>query len=183
VLAAQALLHAASAEVGVATAAMLPSIALTASYGREGTLPGNLFAAGGGIWGVAASIAAPVFEGGTLYYRRQAAQAQFEAAQANYRQVVLAAFAQVADALRALDHDALTVDAQDRARQAARDLLSEVQANYRAGTAGYLQVLVANAQFEQATIGYIQAHTQRLQDTVALFLALGGGWGRESASR
>jgi len=89
----------------------------------------------------------------------------------------------VADALRALDHDALTVDAQDRARQAARDLLSEVQANYRAGTAGYLQVLVANAQFEQATIGYIQAHTQRLQDTVALFLALGGGWGRESASR
>ncbi len=46
----------------------------------------------------------------------------------------------------------------------------------QAGTAGYLQVLVADAQFHQADIGYLQARTQRLQDTVALFLALGGGW-------
>ncbi|MBV8273444.1 MAG: efflux transporter outer membrane subunit [Cupriavidus sp.] len=183
VLAAQALVHVAAAEVGVATAAMLPSIQLSASYGREATLPGNLFAAGGGIWGVAASVAAPIFEGGTLFYRRRAAQEQYEAAQANYRQVVLAAFAQVADALRALDHDAVAVDAQDRARQAARELMTEVQANYVAGTAGYLQVLVANAQFEQASIGYIQAHTQRLQDTVALFLALGGGWDGPPQSR
>ncbi|WER50629.1 efflux transporter outer membrane subunit [Cupriavidus sp. WKF15] len=176
VLAAQAELHVAAANVGVATAAMLPSIALSATYGREGTQPGALFAAGGGIWGMAAAAFAPVFQGGTLYYGRRAALAQFEAAQANYRQVVLAAFAQVADALRALEHDALTVDAQDRARQAALQLMSEVQANYRAGTTGYLQVLVANAQYQQASIGYIQARAQRLQDTVALFLALGGAW-------
>uniref|UniRef100_UPI003F499C09 efflux transporter outer membrane subunit n=1 Tax=Cupriavidus yeoncheonensis TaxID=1462994 RepID=UPI003F499C09 len=176
VLAAQAELHVAAAKVGVATAAMLPSIALSASYGREGLQPGALFAAAGGVWGVAAAAFAPVFQGGTLYFGRRAAQAQFEAAQANYRQVVLAAFAQVADALRALEHDALTVDAQDRAREAARQLMSEVQANYRAGTAGYLQLLVANAQYQQASLGYIQARTQRLQDTVALFLALGGAW-------
>jgi len=181
VLAAEAQLHVASAEVGVATAAMLPSIVLSASYGREGTRPERLFQAGSGIWGVAAGITAPVFEGGSLYFRRRAALAQFEAAQANYRQVVLAAFAQVADALRALEHDALAVDAQDRARQAARQLLEELQANYQAGTAGYLQVLVANAQYQQASIGYLQARTQRLQDTVALFLALGGGWESDQA--
>lgn len=112
----------------------------------------------------------------TLYFRRRVALEQFAAAQANYRQVVLAAFAQVADALRALEHDALAVDAQHRSRQAARQLMDELQANYRAGTAGYLQVLIANAQYQQANMGYLQARTQRLQDTVALFVALGGGW-------
>ncbi|QYY32794.1 efflux transporter outer membrane subunit [Cupriavidus pinatubonensis] len=183
VLAAQAELHVAAAQVGVATAAMLPNIVLSASYGREGVQPGSLLGAGGGVWGIAAAAFAPVFQGGTLYFRRRAAQAQFEAAQANYRQVVLAAFAQVADALRALEHDALTVDAQDRARQAAGELMTEVQANYRAGAAGYLQLLVANAQYQQATIGYIQAHTQRLQDTAALFLALGAGWEAASPAR
>lgn len=176
VLAAEAQLHTAAAGIGVATAAMLPSIALSASYGREGTWPGTLFQMGGGIWGVAASVAAPLFEGGTLYFRRRAALDQFAAAQANYRQVVLAAFAQVADALRALEDDALAVDAQYRSRQAARQLVDELQANYRAGTAGYLQVLIANAQYQQASIGYLQARTQPLQDTVALFVALGGGW-------
>jgi hypothetical protein len=51
-----------------------------------------------------------------------------------------------------------------------------VQANYRAGVANYLQVLIANAQYHQAKIGYVQASALRLQDTVALFVALGGGW-------
>lgn len=175
VLAAEAQLHIASAEIGVATAAMLPSIALSANYGREGARAGSLFLAGGGIWGVAATVAAPVFEGGTLYFRRRAALEQFGATQANYRQVVLGAFTQVADALRALEHDALAVDAQQRARQAAWQL-KELQANYQAGTAGYLQVLIANAQYQQASIGYLQARTQRLQDTVVLLVALGGGW-------
>lgn len=176
VLVAEAELHVASAEVGVATAAMLPGIALSASYGREGRNPAALFQAGSGVWGVAAGVTAPLFQGGTLYYGREAALARLAAAEAGYRQVVLAAFAQVADAMRALEHDALVVEAQARARQAARELMDELRAGYQAGTASYLQVLVANAQYEQASIGYLQARTQRLQDTVALFLALGGDW-------
>ncbi|GAB7540612.1 hypothetical protein [Cupriavidus sp. 8B] len=61
------------------------------------------------------------------------------------------------------------------------NVLQELQANFQAGTAGYLQVLVADAQYQQADIGYLQARTQRLQNTVALFLALGGGWDASAA--
>jgi outer membrane protein TolC len=95
---------------------------------------------------------------------------------ANYRQSVLSAFAQVADTLRALEHDAQTVQAEAKALEASEHVLRIVKANYEAGVAGYLQILVANDQYHQARIAYLQAHAQRLQDTVALFIALGGGW-------
>lgn len=179
VLTAQARLHVASAEVGVATAAMLPSITLTAAYGRESNQVARLFGGQAGTWSVGANLLAPVFQGGSLYYRREAATAALQAAVADYRQVVLSAFEQVADALRALEHDAAQVDAQARAQEAARIALEELQADYRAGTASYLQVLSADTQYQQAALGYLQARTQRLQDTVALFLALGGGWRNE----
>ncbi|MGE8369015.1 efflux transporter outer membrane subunit [Cupriavidus sp.] len=176
VLLAEAQLHVASADVGVATAAMFPAVTLSAGYGRDSLQIGSLFGGNSAVWGLGAGIAAPLFHGGELYYRRQAAVAQWEAAQAGYRQVVLAAFGQVADALRALEHDGELVAATRQARDLAFEALQELQANFQAGTAGYLQVLVANAQYHQADIGYLQARTQRLQDTVALFLALGGGW-------
>ncbi|MGO4813427.1 efflux transporter outer membrane subunit [Cupriavidus sp. 2MCAB6] len=176
VLLAEAQLHAASAEVGVATAAMFPAITLSAGYGRDSLQIGSLFGGNSAVWSLGAGITAPLFHGGGLYYRRQAAVAQWDAAQAGYRQVVLAAFGQVADALRALEHDGELVAATRQARDVAYEALQELQANFQAGTAGYLQVLVANAQYHQADIGYLQARTQRLQDTVALFLALGGGW-------
>ncbi|WP_458763917.1 efflux transporter outer membrane subunit [Cupriavidus basilensis] len=176
VLLAEAQLHVASAEVGVATAAMFPAITLSAGYGRESLEIGTLFGGSSAVWSLGAGLTAPLFHGGELYYRRQAALAQMEAAQAGYRQVVLAAFGQVADALRALEHDGELVEATRHGRDLAHEALQEILANFQGGTAGYLQVLVADAQFHQADIGYLQARTQRLQDTVALFLALGGGW-------
>jgi NodT family efflux transporter outer membrane factor (OMF) lipoprotein len=179
VLLAEAQLHVASAQVGVATAAMFPIITLSAGYGRDSLQIGSLFGGNSAVWSLGAGMTAPLFHGGELYYRRQAARAQLEAAQAGYRQVVLAAFGQVADALRALEHDGELVAATGQARNLAHEALQELQANFQAGTAGYLQVLVANAQYHQADIGYLQSRTQRLQDTVALFLALGGGWDAE----
>jgi outer membrane protein TolC len=95
---------------------------------------------------------------------------------ANYRQTVLAALAQLADTLDALQHDAQTLSAQSRALGAAAEALRLIDTNYRAGTVNYLQVLVADYQYQQTEIGYIQAMGQRLQDTAALFVALGGGW-------
>lgn len=181
VLLAEAQLHVASAEVGVATAAMFPAITLSAGYGRDSLQIGALFGGNSAVWSLGAGLTAPLFHGGELYYRRQAAVAQLEAAQAGYRQVVLAAFGQVADALRALEHDGELVAATGQARDLAHEALQELQANFQAGAAGYLQVLVADAQYHQADIGYLQARTQRLQDTVALFLALGGGWDASAA--
>jgi outer membrane protein TolC len=82
----------------------------------------------------------------------------------------------VADTLRALEHDAESVAAQGRALDAAADSLKLLQANYRAGLASYLQVLVADVQYHQASVALLQARAQRMQDTTALFVALGGGW-------
>jgi outer membrane protein TolC len=92
---------------------------------------------------------------------------------------VLGAFEQVADSLKALEHDAEALQAQVDAQRAAGEALNLLQANYRAGLVAYLDVLTADVQFHQATIAYLQAVAQRHQDTVALFVALGGGWWNE----
>jgi outer membrane protein TolC len=99
------------------------------------------------------------------------------------QRTVLAALAQVADTLRALAHDAELLAAEAESLSAAEGALSLLEDNFRAGTASYVQVLVADGQVQQARIGWVQAKAQRLQDTVALFVALGGGWPAESTDR
>ncbi len=176
ILAAEARLHAASARIGVATAALFPSFSLSAGYGAAGSSLGNLLGAAGRFWSIGPSIAAPLFNGGSLRAQRQSAIDAFDVQQADYRQTVLVAFGQVADALRALEHDAEALQAQAEARQAASDALTLLRANYRAGLVAYVDVLSAEVQLQVATIAYLQAVGQRHQDTVALFVALGGGW-------
>jgi len=179
ILASEAQLHSASANIGVATAAMFPSFTLSGSFGQASNTGSAFLQSGGTVWSLGADVTAPLFRGGTLWHQRKAAIQAYQAALANYRQSVLSAFEQVADTLRALQHDAETVDAQSRAMGAAAGALKLVQANYQAGLANYLQVLVADAQYHQASIAYLQARAQRFQDTVALFVALGGGWWSE----
>ncbi len=176
ILAAEAELHSASAEIGVATAALFPSFTLNGTYGTASNASRDLFKSNSGFWNLGANVAAPLFRGGTLWYGRQAAIDAYKLSLANYRQTVLSSFAQVADTLRALEHDAEAVQAQSQAVAASGKALRLVEANYRAGIATYLQVIIADGQYQQAKIGYIQAQAQRLQDTVALFVALGGGW-------
>lgn len=176
VLVAEATAHGASANIGVATAALLPSLTLTGSYSANSTSTGQLTAANGRAWDFGAGLTQPLFEGGTLWFRRKAALDQYHQAAALYRQVVLGAFAQVADTLRALEHDAAALRAQDEALASAREALHLVQANYAAGLDTYLDVLSADAFYHQALISELQAVAVRYQDTVALYVALGGGW-------
>jgi NodT family efflux transporter outer membrane factor (OMF) lipoprotein len=176
ILVAEATAHAASANVGVATAAMLPSLTLTADYSATSTTTAALFATNGRGWDFGANLAAPLFEGGTLWYRRKAALEQYRQAAALYRQVVLGAFGQVADTLRALEHDAAALAAEDAALRSATEALHLVDVNYRAGIATYLDVLAADGQYHQAMINDLQSAATRYQDTVALYVALGGGW-------
>jgi NodT family efflux transporter outer membrane factor (OMF) lipoprotein len=174
IIAAEAQLHSAGAEIGVATAALFPSFTLNGTYGQAGMSINSLFS--GNFWSVGADVSAPLFRGGTLWFKRKATQEGYKQSLAIYRQTVLAALAQVADALRALEHDAEVLHAQSQAVKTTEEMLRLLQANYQAGTVNYLLVLTANWQYQQARIGYIQARAQRLQDTVALFVALGGGW-------
>ncbi|MGD0961952.1 MAG: hypothetical protein ABSB19_19245 [Methylomonas sp.] len=90
------------------------------------------------------------------------------------------AFQQVADNLKALERDAETLTARLESPHAGGESLGPIDANYQAGLVNYLQVLTVNSQYRQARIAYLQILAQRFQDSVALFIALGGGWNTEN---
>jgi NodT family efflux transporter outer membrane factor (OMF) lipoprotein len=179
ILSAEAQMHVASANIGVATAAMFPSFSLNGTYGAAGSSFGNLSSANSRFWSIGPSVTTPVFQGTSLWFVRRAAIDAYHLSQANYRQAVLGAFEQVADSLKALEHDAEALQAQVEAQRATGEAVNLLQVNYRTGMAAYLDVLTADVQFHEATIAYLQAVAQRLQDTVVLFVALGGGWWSE----
>ncbi len=174
--AAEALLHRASAKVGVATANQYPQITLTGSYGSLTNVSGDWFRAGTSVWSYGLGLALPLFRGGQLTAQRRAAIAAYEQAEAQYREVVLRAFQNVADTLRALELDARTLKAQAEAASAAREALDLTQRQYELGGAPYLALLTAQRQHQQAQIGLVQAQAARFADTAALFQALGGWW-------
>jgi len=182
ILSAEAQLHVASANIGVATAAMFPSFSLDATFGNANSGVRNLLAAGTGFWSLAPSVLAPIFHGGTLRAQRQAAVDAYDVQRADYRQTVLVAFAQVADTLKALEHDAQGLRAQDEAKRETAEALALLRANYQAGLVAYVDVLAADVLYHQAVVADLQAVGLRHQDTVALFVALGGGWWNAPAS-
>ncbi|MGO8917496.1 MAG: efflux transporter outer membrane subunit [Stellaceae bacterium] len=177
---AEATLHAATAEVGVAIANMLPQLSLTANSGTSGLDTGQLFAPGFGFWSVGASLTQTIFDAGGLLHRRRAADAAMEQAAAQYRATVILAFQNVADSLRALQSDAEALKASVETDQAAKKSFDLV---YRQnGLGGVSQVAVLNAEqaYRQAELALVQAQTTRYADTAGLFQALGGGWWNRS---
>ncbi len=175
ILAAEAQLHAATAAVGVATSNLYPHINLTASAGQQSVALSHLFDRGSSVWGLAAGLVAPLFDGGTLHAEQRAAVDAMRAAAASYEQTVLEAFGQVADSLQALAHGHEQLLAQAAAQAAARDNLDLTRRSYHEGNVGVLQVLDAERVYQQATLGFVRAQGQRYIDTAQLFLALGGG--------
>jgi NodT family efflux transporter outer membrane factor (OMF) lipoprotein len=179
VRAAEAELHAASAQVGVATANMLPQITLAANGGSVAEQVAHLFTAPGSFWTVGAGLTQPIFEGGTLLHRKRAAEAAYDQAAAQYRATVLTAFQNVADALTALQADARATSAALEAERLASESLDITRKQLALGDVGYLALLNAEQAYRQALIARIQAQASRYSDTVALFQALGGGWRSE----
>ncbi len=174
--AAEELLHAASAQVGVATANLYPQLTLTGGYGSETDAIGNLFGSGTSIFNLGAGLLQPLFRGGALNARRRAALAAYDQAEAQYRAAVLQAFQNVADVLRALDADASTLKAQAEAAAAAQDAFDLTRKQFQLGAVGYLSLLNAERQYRQVRINLVEAQAARFADTAALFQALGGGW-------
>jgi NodT family efflux transporter outer membrane factor (OMF) lipoprotein len=183
ILAAEAQLHAASAAIGVATAQLYPSLTLSGSWTTSGRTSGDLFSANSDIWSIAAGLVAPIFHGGALRAQERAAVQTFAAQLALYRQTVLQAFGQVADALSALEHDAQSVEAQQAALEASRASLELTQQSYEAGQASFLQVLVTQRIYLQARLGIARAQSRRYLDTALFYLVLGGDVVDESGGR
>jgi NodT family efflux transporter outer membrane factor (OMF) lipoprotein len=179
--AAEALLHQASAQIGVATANLYPQINLTGSFGVQATQLHNLFA-GPSIWSIGAGLLQPLFHAGELEHKRRAAVAAYDQAAAQYRETVLLAFQNVADALRALEADARTLKAQSAAEALARETLNLTQRQFQLGATNYIALLDAQRQFNQARFALVQAQANRYADTAALFQALGGGWWNGNAT-
>jgi NodT family efflux transporter outer membrane factor (OMF) lipoprotein len=169
-------LHAASAQIGIAIANRLPSIALTADAGSSPTSFSKMFSQGNGFWDLTAGIAQPIFNAGTLRHRQRAAQAAFTQAAEQYRSTVLTAFQNVADTLHALQQDADALKAAADAKKAASITLDLARKRYQAGYASYLALLSAEQAYQLAVINLVQAQANRYADTAALFQALGGGW-------
>ena len=169
-------LHSASAQIGVAVANRLPSFALTADAGSMALVFSRMFSGGTGFWDVGASVAQPIFEGGTLLHRERAARAAYTQASEQYRGTVLAAFQNVADSLNALQQDADALKAAATAKDAAAVTLDLARKQFQTGYANYLALLNAEQTYQQATINLVQAQANRHADTAALFQALGGGW-------
>ena len=174
ILAAEARLHAATSAVGVAQSNLYPKIQLSASVGQQSLKADQLFDRASNAWSLISGLTAPIFDGGTLRAEKRAAVDAMRASAATYEQTVLEAFAQVADLLEGLEHDAEQLDAQDHAQQAAQSSLELARISYQEGNAGVLQVLDAERSYQQARHGYVRAMAQRYLDTVQLFLALGG---------
>jgi NodT family efflux transporter outer membrane factor (OMF) lipoprotein len=175
ILAAEATLHAASADVGIATANLYPSINLTASSLQEALVPANLFKASANAWGYLGTLTAPIFNGGTLRAERRAAMHAYQSAYANYQLVVIKAFGQVNDVLHALKYDDEAIHMQTHAVDTARSSLKLARLSFNEGNVGVLQILDAERLYNQARIGYVKALGKRYQDTVQLYLVLGGG--------
>jgi len=176
VRASEALLHQASADIGVATAALYPQVTLSGAVDRQSLKLDKLFSMGTTGWSLLGGIAQPIFNGGALHAKKRAAVAAYDAANAQYQETVLNAFLSVANALRAIDTDAEGLRAQAEAESLAKDSLDLVERQYRLGAVSYLASLDAQRTWLQTRVALAQARAARLADTAVLFQALGGGW-------
>jgi outer membrane protein TolC len=155
---------------------LLPQFNITADYGSTAVKFASLFSPGTAVWSFGGGLTQPLFHGGTLIHQRQAAIAAFEAAKAQYRDTVLNAVRNVSDTLRAIQSDAVTLRAQERATRTANESLALAREQFRNGAITYLLLLNAQRTQQQALVALTQAQAARYADTAALFQALGGGW-------
>lgn len=174
--AAAALLHKASANIGVATANLLPQLTISGNYGSMANSLRDLFKTNAAFWQYGTQLLQPIFNGGALLAQRQAAIAAFEQAGAQYQATVLKAFQNVADALQAIEIDARNLKEQTLAEDSAKKTLALSQEQFRLGAVNYLFLLTAERQYHLTQIDRIRAQADRYADTAALFQALGGGW-------
>jgi len=167
---------AASAQIGVATAAYYPSVTLAGSFGYTGPALGGLFSVANEVWSVGPQVAQTLFDGGLRHAQVAAARAAYESSVASYRQTVLAAFQQVEDELAALRILEQQAQIQQLAVSSAREAVKLTVYQYEAGTVAYTSVVTVQAIALADEQNLLTTLGSRLSASVALVTALGGGW-------
>ena len=165
-----------NAQVGIARAAMLPSISLTGSLGRESEALSRLLSSGSQIWSVGFGLTVPVFDWGRLAARTDAAEARAKQSVAAYQKAVETSFREVADALSNLEQTTASEEDLQARAGAARNALRLARARYQAGYSAYLEVLDAQRTANDAELAVVRNRQTRLSASVDLMKALGGGW-------
>jgi NodT family efflux transporter outer membrane factor (OMF) lipoprotein len=174
--AAEEQLHSASAQIGIATANMLPTFTINADAGFMNTALAHLLAPQNFFWDLAGNATQTVFDAGTLLHQLEGAKDTYQAAAWTYQSTVIGAVQNVADALRALQNDADAIRAALEFQRAAKASFDLANQQMQSGNANVLLLLNAQQGYLQANIQVVQARAARLADTAALFQALGGGW-------
>jgi len=166
----------ANANIGVAKAALYPSVSLTGAFGAESLELGNLMKTAAKVWSLGLAFNLPIFNAGRLDARVDQATAQQKQVLANYTTTVQTAFREVNDALVNLRQfkaqEAVALSRQTTAKK----MLQVAEHRYKAGYSGYLEVLDAQRSHHEATQAFVQMRQQVLIASVTLFKALGGGW-------
>jgi NodT family efflux transporter outer membrane factor (OMF) lipoprotein len=174
VRAAEAQVRGAAADVGAAVAARLPNFVLSADAGGTAQDFARMFSDGNLFWSLIGGLTAPILHQGALRHQQHAAEAALEAAKAQYRAIVLQAFADISDALTGLHGDAEALDAAERGTRAAEQSFDLAQRELALGEIGTFSLLGAEAARQQARLQLLQAKAARLTDSVALYQANGG---------
>jgi NodT family efflux transporter outer membrane factor (OMF) lipoprotein len=169
-------MHSASALIGVAFSNRLPNLTLSGNIGSTALYAEQLFTPGTGFWTLSGALLTPIFHGGTLFQQEVAARATFEQASSQYRSTVINAFQNVADALSAIENDAVALQKAVVAEESAKKSVAIMRRRLELGDVNFLLSLLAQQNYEQTLLTRVQAQADRLSDTVALFQALGGGW-------
>jgi len=177
---AERLVLAANAQIGVAHAALFPSIAIGAGGGAQSINISSLLNGPSAFWSIAANVFQPVFAGGKNRARVDLARASYQESVANYRETVLDSFQQVEDALSGLNALAAASNSQTRAVADSQRALDLANNRYQGGLTTYLDVITAQETLLVNQRLSAQLLGQRLVTSVLLVKALGGGWDKAS---
>ncbi|CAG1021561.1 Toluene efflux pump outer membrane protein TtgI [Patescibacteria group bacterium] len=171
-----ALLHAANAKIGAATAKMFPDFTITADLGSIASKAADWFMPGSAIWSAGNKLLQPLFHGNANLRQRDAMIAAYQAADAHYQSTVLQGLQNVADVLTAVKHDGDALTIQNATVDSAKASLDLAKTQYQTGATSYLAVLNAENAYQQARIEQVKTQALQLSNAASLFAALGGGW-------
>lgn len=175
-------LSAASARIGVAKAALFPTLSLTGALGSESKALGDLFSGPAGTWSLGLNLAMPIFDAGRNTARIEQAEARQKQALANYQKAIQSAFKEVRDALANQRENAAVAAAQSQRLDEARQVLHLTELRLAAGYAAQAELLDARRAANDVALGHLAARQAQLGAAVDLFKALGGGWREEGRS-
>lgn len=173
---AEEMVRASNAQIGVAISNMIPQFSITGVLGGSATAFSEMFNGANNIWGIAGGVGQPIFAGGSLFARKNAAEAAYDASLAQYRATVIAAFQNVADTLYAIDNDGKLYQLARDSELANQKVYDKTLQQFDQGYTSEPGLLAAKQQYLQSKMNAIQAYSVYLGDSAALYQSLGGGW-------